>query len=227
MDLDIELTLDMVNFILLQKKEEELKEDLALKKIIIIIFEKNNIIDYPICRDPKLLLKKFIEMIYMLFKFPKNIRQSLYEKKTNEIADKELSKIIQYIKINENTNIIDEKSKNLYEKIKKFNFNECYSLFEFLNMQTYYISFILQEKFLFHFLVFSLINEQILSKYNRNFELKELEIDDKDEVCISFLSDIFSNELKAEKLLFLCLIALKFRTIRSKFNGANKSIIIP
>ena len=226
MDLDIELTLDMVAFILQQKNEEELEEDLELKKIIMIIFEKNNTIDYPEGRDPKLLLKKFIEIIYKIFKFPKNIRNSLYGKKTNEITDKELSKLIKYIKINEDANIIDEKSKNLYEKIKKFNSNEGNSLFEFLNMLTYYISFILQEKFLFLFSMCSLINEKILSKYNRKFELNELEIDCKDEVCLSFLSEIFSNELKDEKLLIFCLIALKFRTIRSKLNGANKSIII-
>ena len=227
MDLDIDLTLDKVNYILGQEKEQELKEDLELKRIIEIIFQKDNLIKYPKARDPNLILKKLVEMIYNLFNLAKIERESFYKKKISEIKKGEIYDSIAYIKKNEFVNFNDAEYKNLYEEIKKFNFKKLEKLYEFIDMIIYIICFSLQDKYLLNFKICSLINEKILKKFNRNFDFKELEIDISDELCLSLLSDIFANEIKDEKcLLLLCLLVLKFRTVKYKINCANKNEVI-
>ena len=67
MDLDTELVLEKVQIILNQKKEQELEEDFILKNIIQIIFNLDDKIEYPKIKDPKILLIKFLDIIYELF----------------------------------------------------------------------------------------------------------------------------------------------------------------
>jgi len=79
MDFDIELALDQVQCILGQEKEQELQEDTILKHYIRLIFKEDNILNYPRIYDPKKILDGFLEIIYELFRLPKQKRQIFYK----------------------------------------------------------------------------------------------------------------------------------------------------
>ena len=76
MDFDEILTIDKVEFILsekAQKAQKELAIDKRLKKIVEVMFKREGEISYPKLNDPKILLPKFIEILYEFFKLDEKI----------------------------------------------------------------------------------------------------------------------------------------------------------
>ena len=227
MDLDIEFVLEKVQFILDQKKEEELEEDALLKHIIELIFKSKNIINYPRIYDPKKILDGFIEIIYELFRLCKNKRQIFYKTAIDNIKNEIIINNVKNCKQYENTKFyLNEDLKELYEIIKKIHFKETYSLFDFLDVITSNLCFMLDERRLLEFKIYSIIDKHYMNKYHREFEEKEIELDLNCQTCITLITDIISNKFKDDKLLFLCILTLKYRNIHNKFKKVNLFSII-
>ena len=147
MDFDIELALEKVQFILDQKKEEELEEDSLLKHIIELIFKSDNIINYPRIYAPKKILDGFIEIIYELFRLCKNKRQIFYKTAIDNIKNEIIINNVKICKQYENTKFyLNEDLKELYEIIKKIHLKETYSLFDFLDVIASNLCFMLDER---------------------------------------------------------------------------------
>lgn len=227
MDFDIELALEKVQYILDQKKEEELEEDALLKHIIELIFKSDNIINYPRIYDPKNILDGFIEIIYELFRLRKNKRQIFYKTAIDNIKNEIIINNVKNCKQFENTKFyLNEDLKELYEIIKKIHFKETYSLFDFLDKIASNLCFMLDERRLLEFKIYSIIDKHYMNKYHRAFEEKEIELDLNSQTCITLITDIISNKFKGDKLLFLCILTLKYRNIHNKFKKVNLFSIV-
>ena len=114
----------------------------------------------------------------------------------------------------------------LYNIIKKIQLKEVYSLFDFLDAIVTNLSFMLDKRTLLEFKIYSIIDKRYINKYNRSFEANEIELNFNSHACISLITDIFSNKFKGNKLLFIWLIILKYRSFYTKFNDINLNSII-
>ena len=84
----------------------------------------------------------------------------------------------------------------------------------------------LDKRTLLEFKIYSIIDKRYINKYNRSFEANEIELNFNSHACISLITDIFSNKFKGNKLLFIWLIILKYRSFYTKFNDINLNSII-
>ena len=227
MDLDIELALEKAQSILNQKKEQELEQDFILKNVIQIIFKLDDKIEYPKINDPKMLLIKFLDIVFELFSLNKKTRKTFYQRQCCDIKNEAITNSLNYCKKNENcTFYLNEDIKELYVIIKSIYSKENCSLFDFLDNLICIISFMLHSTSLLEFTIYSLIEKLYLNKYQRKLELNEIELDLNNTVCLSLLKDIFSNKLREDESLFAGLLSLKFKTIKNKFNDVNVLSII-
>ena len=228
MDFDEILTMDKVESILSEKAQKSNKElgiDKRLKKIVEVMFKREGEIRYPKLNDPKILLPKFIEILFELFKLDGKSRLNFYKKDINDISHTIIKNSINYCKINNNyETLINEKYKTLYKKLKeKITSN---SLYHFICTLLFDLIFRFNEKYPLEFAIFSIISNNYLKKYSKKFDESDIESDLENPLCLSIIIDIFSDKFKDETLIFFCLIALKFKVIKRKHSDVNKLLLM-
>ena len=120
--LSVENILFHVNYISTQPEEEETEDDFIYKYIIKIIFNlgPDKKINLKAEEKEDVLLSKFIELIYKLFKYNKKEREELYKTEITKINDKTINQLLDEIEEFSNFEVIiqNKRIEEIYKLIK-------------------------------------------------------------------------------------------------------------
>ena len=132
-------TISKIFSILETDVKDETKDDSRLKEIIRIMFSKDsdsNIITFPTVEEShQKLLTKYIELIYLMFKIPKDQRDNLWKIDVQEIKDKNISNLVYELDVLQNIEIQFQNKKvaDLCDIIFPPNVKNKYNLYLIIN----------------------------------------------------------------------------------------------
>ena len=222
-----ELLKDKVLFIIGQKDEHQLEEDLINKKALKIIFQGDKEIKFPKINIHQDLLIHYLNLVHIIFSYHKKKRKKIYNTKFIELKDKDIKNIIEYCgKIIGKVNI-EEKYKKLYKIVNDSFITTNCCLSDYVYALIWNISFILDKNTLTLYILYSLIFNYIKLFSERTFDFNDVEINICDEICLSLIFDLFNAKYKGKIIiLLLSIFILKYNYFQKKYKFINKELII-
>ena len=228
--LSVENILFHVNYISTQPEEEETEDDFIYKYIIKIIFNlgPDKKINLKAEEKEDVLLSKFIELIYKLFKYNKKEREELYKTEITKINDKTINQLLDEIEEFSNFEVIiqnkriEEIYKLIYFSLRKNN----YSLTEYIESIILSLAFTNKFNELTKFQIYYVIIKAFLSPYNIKLNFTECEINIIDDISLDLIIYLFNKEKFDDELIILSIIILKFDSVKESIKECSISQIL-
>lgn len=227
-------SLDKLSFILNQKKEDEIENDIIIKHQIKEFFLiKDN--DYRYITDNKIIenvIPKIIDIMLIVFSIPKTERIEFYNKSIYNIKDEDFFPKLKELQLIEKFDIdfSNPKIKNLFKLLSTaLDIKTDYSFSEYIDSIFFNMSFFKGLEKLLKFQLFQFITKYYLLPVGVLLDFKEKDINITDDTPLDLITELFTKnqndfESLVKSIIFVNYGALSKSIKNYKFNEILSAI---
>jgi hypothetical protein len=227
-------SLDKLSFILNQKKEDEIENDIIIKHQIKEFFLiKDN--DYRYITDNKIIenvIPKIIDIMLIVFSIPKTERIEFYNKSIYNIKDEDFFPKLKELQLIEKFDIdfSNPKIKNLFKLLSTaLDVKTDYSFSEYIDSIFFNMSFFKGLEKLLKFQLFQFITKYYLLPVGVLLDFKEKDINITDDTPLDLITELFTKnqndfESLVKSIIFVNYGALSKSIKNYKFNEILSAI---
>ena len=227
-------SLDKLSFILNQKKEDEIENDIIIKHQIKEFFLiKDN--DYRYITDNKIIenvIPKIIDIMLIVFSIPKTERIEFYNKSIYNIKDEDFFPKLKELQLIEKFDIdfSNSKIKNLFKLLSTaLDMKTDYSFSEYIDSIFFNMSFFKGLEKLLKFQLFQFITKYYLLPVGVLLDFKEKDINITDDTPLDLITELFTKnqndfESLVKSIIFVNYGALSKSIKNYKFNEILSAI---